>query len=109
MGRVSTRDTEELGLRATIAPRTMPTPTTRFARRGGVHVDHSHTRQSSVVGNEGPQLQERPPVQHAPLALGNRSLRASAFADPLPIFEGNQTRGALRRLHEGPAEAVIQV
>src|SRR5262249_16067357 len=73
----------------------------------GVHVDRGHARQCSLVGDESPKLEEGPGVQHSPLAFVNRSLRAST--DALQVFEGNPTRSAFRRLHNGLRQTMIHI
>jgi hypothetical protein len=40
-------------------------------------------------------LEERPTVQHTPLALTNRSLRVDALADVREVFKGDAARSAL--------------
>src|SRR5262249_18318237 len=102
-----TRDAEELRLIATIGPLAVPTPRTGLAGIGWVHVDDPHASQRCLVGNEGAQLPERPIVQHSPLALRNRLLRA--FADMREVFQRNPTRSAFRRAHNGLADAVVDV
>ena len=106
MGGVSTRDTEELRLRLAIGFLTMPTVATGLAGIGRIDVDHPHTSQRRLVGDEGAKLEECPTVQHSPLAL-NRSLRA--FADVLEVFKRNPARSAFRRLHNGLAQTVVDV
>src|SRR5689334_21299069 len=72
MGRVATRDTEELGLGTAIGLLAMPTATARLAGIGRVDVDDRDTGQCRFVGDEGPELEDGPTVQHAPPAFPNR-------------------------------------
>src|SRR5262245_26969957 len=107
MGGETARPAQELRLRATIGLLTMPTTAARLAGVGRVDIDHWHARQLRLVGDEGPQLQEGPTVQHSPLAFANRSLRT--LTDALEVFEGDPARSAFRRLHDGLANAVVDI
>ena len=86
----------------------MPTVATGLARVRRVHEDQTHTGSLRLVGDEGAKLEERPTVQHSPLAL-NRSLRVDALPNSFEVFEGNPARSALRRLHNGLADTVVDI
>jgi len=90
--------TKELGLRCSVCLLTVPTAAACLARVRRVHIDHWHTSQRRLVGDEGSKLEEGPTVKHSPLAL-NRSLRT--LTDALQIFEGNPARSAFCRADEG--------
>lgn len=107
MGGEPARLAEELRLRTTVGVLTMPTAATGLTGVGRVHVDHRHTRQRRLVGNERPKLKERPTVQHSPPALSNRF--PGAFSDALKVLEGNPAPRVFRRLHDGLADIVVDI
>lgn len=110
MGGEPTGTTEEVGLRMTIGPLTMPAAAACLAGIRGVDVDHPHACQRRLIGNEGAELKEGPTVQYSPLALPNRSLRACRpFSDVRQVFQRNPARSALRRLHNRLRETMVHV
>src|SRR5260370_17458528 len=108
VGGEPTREKEELRLGNTIGSRAMPAATTGLTGVGRVDVDYRHPSQRRLVGDEGAELEERPTVQHAPLAL-NRSLRADPLADAPQIFQSDPARSVFCRADNGLADTVIHI
>jgi len=70
-----------------------------------VDVDHPHSRQRRLVGDELAQLVERPGVQDAPLRPPSLDPRANTFE----ILEGKSSLRALSRAHQVLADGVVDV
>lgn len=105
VARETTRDAEERSLVGTIgfvdtaAGGTGPTSVAR------VYVDHGHACQPGLVLDKAAELVEAPVSQSCPLAAPGRNPRANTPE----VFEGDATRGAFSRLHDGLRDAVVRV
>ncbi len=101
----TTADAEEPSLRLPIGLLTMPTTTTGLAGIGRVDVDYQHADQRRLVGHEGPELEERPIVQHAPLARGT----VDSAADVLEVFKSDAAPCVFCRADKGLRQTVVDV
>jgi hypothetical protein len=84
----------------------MPAVATGLARVRGVHQNERYASRLRLVVNEEAQLKECPTVQDSPLALASNRYPA---ADVLEILQRYSSAGALRRPHNGLANAMVDV
>jgi hypothetical protein len=106
MGGEPARHAEEPGLGTTVGSLAMPTAATGLTGVRGIYRDQAHTDCLRLVGDEGPELSERPTVQDSPLAFATNRCPT---ADAPEVFQRNAASGAFRRLHKGLADTVVHI
>ena len=96
----TTPDTVKSSLTHTVALVHQPAGGAGATGVAWIDVDHGHASTLGFVRDELTQLSKRPTVQRGPLGLPNRD----AFADPLRVFQGDTTTGALSLGHDAFAQ-----